>query len=403
MTRLSSLPSRAATIALAAALAVSLAACDSGGPDEPEPMDTIALGINFTRLFEAPSDADLQAIRSDWDARSPAAVDAQILDNAPLGDAVVYVVSHTMTEGPGAPFTHYGLVRVPAGVGDDAPVLVVHHGGDGGFSIQGPTANGSVTGGAAAFPELFAQTVQVFPTYRAEPLVAGIGTFDAVYTSGGSASPWDYDVDDAIALLSAALDLFDDRTDDTRVAAIGFSRGANVALLHQIRDDRVGAVTNYYGPSDFYNDVAQTLVTGILTGDPGANSLPGAPYLRDVVIFPLRNADGSYNPDADYQFASQEVARRSASLFKSDLSNVQIHHHVADGVVPIPFSQAFDAKPGTVGGAYEFNTYTAAPPAGVPSAHNAEAMPASLTATESFLLGALGVGTAQEPTLAEAF
>ncbi len=244
-------------LALLLALTPFWTGCDSGGSEPPEEDLNILFGVSTTRLFADPSAAEIDAVRADWASRSPEASGGTIVAQADVDDATVYVVSHTMTEGPGAPLTHYGVVRVPDGLDDDAPVLVVHHGGDNGFSIA--TGGGYSTGNASLevmadiFPTLFSTTVQVLPAYRSEAIRAGVGGLAASYASGGSESPWDYDVDDSIALLSVALDLFDDETDEDNVGALGYSRGANVALLHQIRDDRIDAVTEYYGPTDFYN------------------------------------------------------------------------------------------------------------------------------------------------------
>ena len=371
-----------------------LPACDSG-TDEPEEDLRILFGVSFERLFSDPSAAEIQAVRDEWAARNPAASGASIVASGAYDGATVYVVSHTMTEGPGAPFTHYGVVRVPDGAGDDAPVLVVHHGGDSGVSIssQSPFSSGNASLEAMTdlYPMLMASTVQVPPTYRSEPLFAGVAGLDAQYVSGGEPSPWDYDVDDSMALLSAALDLFDDETDEDRIAAIGYSRGANVALLHQIRDDRIDAVTEYYGPSDFYNSTADQLAIGLLLEDEGALGLPGGEFLFNEVLDPLRGANNQYDEDADYASARREVIRRSASLFKGDLANLQIHHHTSDPVVPYAFSQAFDARAGTVGGDYEFNTWNNTLP-NEGAAHSPEGIPDSNPQTEGWLLRALGLG-----------
>ena len=196
-----------------------------------------------------------------------------------------------------------------------------------------------------------------------------------------------------MALLSAVLarDEFAAATDAGRVGALGFSRGGNTALLHQIRDARVRAVTEYYGPSDFYNGGAQVLALALLGGAgpatmQAAMGLPGAPYLYASVLNPLRNADGTANEGADYAQARLEVVRRSASLFTSSLRNVQVHHHRRDGVVPVAFSEAFDtaARAARPQGTYEFHLYGEAG-AGDPSVHNPAAMPESLGRTDAFL------------------
>ena len=416
---------RFALLPLAALLLVTLPACDSGGDEDDgggATGDLVFLGINFDRLFAEPTAAEIQAVQADWASRSPDAQDAEVVSTAAFDGATHYVVTHTVDEGPGAPLTHYALVRVPDALTDaaSAALLVVHHGGDDGVgaatTTRDGTANTSVQAMAASFPELFAQTVQVVPTYRSEELrldgtaltCGDDGGQSCV--SGGTESPWDYDVDDAMALLSAvlALDELDGLVDPERVGVIGYSRGGNTAALHAARDARVDALTDYYGPTDFFNPVVTSvasrdgvngLAVGLLFGDPGVLGLPGAQFLRDEVFLPLRNADGSYNAGADYAGARLEVVRRSASLFAADLPAFQVHHHRLDGVVPVGFSQAFQAR---AGGGGDFNYY--GPETGELSAafHAPEVTPdmqPSLQRTQDFLLGVLGAPAARERVL----
>ena len=415
---MTSLLRRFAVLPLAALLLVTLPACDSGGDEDDGPgtTDFIFLGLNFDRLFAPPTPAEVQAVRADWASRSPMATGAEIVSQEDVDGATLYVVTHTMAEGPGAPLTHYGVVRVPDGA-SEAPVLVVHHGGDSGLGVNDPGGNTGVADQAALYPDLFAQTVQVFPTYRSEALrldgssLTCAGGAAGPCVSGGTPSPWDYDVDDAMALLSVALQLFPDATDDADVAALGYSRGANTAVLHSIRDTRVDAVTEYYGPTDFFNPVvtavasrdgANGLAVGALLGVPDVLALPGVDYIREEVLLPLRNADGSYNDGADYASARLEVVRRSASAFTTSIPDLQVHHHVDDPVVPYGFSQAFNAAVAAQpnDGAYDFNEYSNALPPGVTSTHRPEAMPASWADTEGFLLGVIGTPTLRAPELA---
>ena len=383
---------RLAAAPLLLLLALALPACDSAEPTSP---DTVLAGVNFTRLFAPATPAETAAVRAEWAARSPAAAAVTVSGPATTPDgARIFVVSHQMTTGPGAPLTHYGFVRVPAGLADDAPVLVVHHGGD-----TGVKAESDVIGLSQVFPALFARTVQVFPSYRAEPLVTDVlaPVLGPTQTSGGTASPWDYDVDDSMALLSAVLahPTFDPATDDGRVAALGFSRGGNTALLHAARDARIDAVTDYFGPSDFFNPSAQQLALALIGGlgpdtATGALRLPGARFLLDRVLDPLRGADDSYNDGANYAAARLEVVRRSASQFTAGLRNVQMHHHRRDAVVPVAFSVAFDvaAQAARPQGAYQYILYgeAATAPADLnPSFHSPLAMPESLARTQDFL------------------
>ena len=411
---------RLGALSLAALMLAVLPACDSGGDDDDggEPDGFIYAGVNFDRLFAEPTADETAAVRADWASRTPDADGVTVVSSGAFDGATHYVITHTVDEGHGAPQTHYGLVRVPDGLGDDAnaPVLVVHHGGDDGVgaasSMRDQTANTSVQAMAGALPDLFAETVQVVPTYRAEDLrLSGsgldCGDGSTTCTSGGSPSPWDYDVDDAMALLSSVLDLgeLDGQVDPSRVAAIGFSRGGNTATLHAVRDSRVLAVTDYYGPTDFFNPIVTSVMAnggpinglafGVLSGNDGALSLPGAQFIFDEVLDPLRGPNNAYNANADYAGARLEVVKRSTSLFAADLPPFQVHHHRQDIVVPVGFSQAFQAR---AGGAGEFNYY--GPESGELSAlfHAPEVTPdmqASLQPTQEFLLLALSAPTAQ--------
>jgi hypothetical protein len=345
---------------------VLLPACD-GGDDAPE-------GLDYDRLFAAPTATEVDAVAAEWAARTNPVRDAAVVDTADVDGATLYVVAHTQTGPDGADFTHYGLVRVPDGAAA-LPVLVYHHGGDDGLSASG------FLGVVDLFPDLAAQTVQVAPVYRSEPLVADVKGLGGTYTAGGAPSPWDYDVDDAIGLLNAAFSLFPGESDAERVAALGISRGGNTALLHAVRDDRVDAVTDYFGPADFFNFVARFLAFELAQGDPDVLGLPGAEYLTEEVLDPL--AEGALS----YEEARLELVRRSPGLFGERLPDTQLHHHVEDPVVPVGFSEAFIALVATnpVDGVFGPTLYDNALPAGAASYHDPAAMPESLPATEAFL------------------
>ncbi len=371
--------------ALAGLTLLALPACDSGDPDGPG--DSIAFGINYTRLFAPATDAEILAIRTEWTSRPPTSTPAEVVGAGVVDGAAVTVVRHTTSSSACPAVTHYAAVRVPAGLPVNAPLLVVHHGGDDGFALSGGV--GSLAGLADLYPDLFAATVQVMPVYRSEPLDAsalGLG----VLTATGDPSPWDCDVDDAIATVDAVIDFLPGVVSATERAAIGFSRGGATAALHAVRDSEMDALVDYFGPTDFYNDDVQLLTTGVLSGNADALALPGAQYLRDNVLIPLRNDDGTYNASADYTRARLELARRSPGLFADDLPATQVHHHRGDPTVPVGFSEAFEAETTArgAGGRVEFFYYGAATPTD-PSFHSPTAMPESLERVETFLLGQL--------------
>ena len=384
-----------------------LPACDSG-TTEPPSDDTILFGLNYTRLFAPPTAAEVQAVQADWAGRNPQTAGTKTTASEVIGDADYRVLQHTVSTANGVSVTHYGIVRVPTGA-SNLPVVVVHHGGDDGFSINALTSNTGVEQWVAAFPELASRTVQAWPVYRSETITTGNDIPAGPFAAGGDPSPWDYDVDDSIAFLTATLERWADETDSGNVVAMGMSRGANTALLHAIRDDRIDAVVDYYGPADFYNEGAQQLATGVLTGNAGALSLPGAQYLFDNVLNPLRTETGGYNANADYATARLEVLRRSASVFTNDLPDTQVHHHYRDPVVPFTFSQALAAsvEANGSGGSFDLFAY-GTPPASATdlsatfhAPEGSAEMRASIATVESFLLSAVGLGNAsRRPALA---
>ena len=361
------LPRRAAVLGLALLVLPFAAGCDTGSSDE------IVEGVNFTRLFAPPTAAERAAVEADWAARTYEARNAQVVAEQTVGGARVVIVSHTMTDAGGDDFTHYGVIRIPEGAAD-FPVLVYHHGGDDGFSLAGEQAT------LGLFPTLAAQTVQVLPVYRSEAITDAFGP-GTTYQAGGSPSPWDRDVDDAIALLNVALQLFPAETDGGRIGAMGVSRGGNVALLMALRDARVRVVTDYFGPADFFDASIEQLAAAALLGVPSVLDLPGARYLLENVLEPLQK------PGADYDAARLEILRRSAAYFTADLPNLQVHHHRDDPTVPFAQSASLDAhrQAAPNQGAYDFNAYDNALPGGVSSAHDIRAMPPSTADTEQFM------------------
>lgn len=375
---------RARTALLAALAVVLLPACDSADPTPPV-TDSIFFGINYTRLFAAPTDAEIASVSAEWTARNPTSSVPEVVATQVGSDATVTVVRHTVTATGCETVTHYAAVRVPTGLGPNAPMLVVHHGGDRGFSIggSGDTGLGGLT---SLYPQLFAQTVQVMPVYRSEALV----TPSQTYTATGAPSPWDCDVDDAMATVSAVIGAFPGVVSPTRRAALGFSRGGNTAALHAVRDPEMDALVDYYGPTDFFADIVQTLTTGAVTGNEGVLNLPGVRFLTETVLLPLRNADGSYNPNADYARARRELVRRSPGLFVSGLPQTQVHHHRGDPTVPVQFTEAFRNTVTARGGASRLEVFLYGEPTPqAPSFHSPTAMPESFGRTQTFLLAAL--------------
>ena len=109
-----------------------------------------------------------------------------------------------------------------------------HHGG-----MVGMTAN-EVLNFDADYPTThLADTYLVIaPTYRSEPFRGGAGLNGD--TSSGDDSPFDYDADDSIALLTAVLANMP-QADPDHIVQWGRSRGPNVAWHVALRDPRINA------------------------------------------------------------------------------------------------------------------------------------------------------------------
>jgi dipeptidyl aminopeptidase/acylaminoacyl peptidase len=286
-------------------------------------------------LFAPPTAAEVRAVEADWKARDTGVHGYRVEWESREEDGRrTVVVSHTV-----GGVRHFGAVRVPAGAaGGKLPVLVVAHGGERGvtaleFFRSGPFAEG---------------WVQVLPSYRSERLVAAPLRW---YRSEGPPSPWDRDVDDVMALLGATLAHVPE-ADGGRVAVLGRSRGAGVALLMGIRDPRVKAVVAFSGPTDFFLPEVRRLAERAIRSR--VARLPGAGYMADSVLFALRDRR------ITVARARLELLRRSSTRFANRLPPTQLHHGTADDEVPITHAEHLDAAVRALGrpsAAWEFHRY----------------------------------------------
>ncbi len=367
--------------ALLLAMAAGVAGCaDSTGPDGGGG-DKIIGGINFTSLFALPSAAEVQGVRSEWAGRSPSAAEVRLEATSAflLGDtpATLEVVSHVV-DGQ----RHMGAIIIPNSVlgGGTArpaqsatiPAVVYHHGGDQGVNLI------ELQLLSTAMPDLGDQVVWVVPSYRNESLRLGPDRWD----SEGPESPWDRDVDDAMALLSVALE----RTpaiDPERLAAVGLSRGGGVALLHSIRDPRIDVVVEFFGPTDFFDAWVQLIFEDIVVGRFDPNELPGVDYLAEEFVRPF--AAGQISETA----MRREMIRRSAVEFGVDIPALQLHHGVLDFVVPVSQAESLVARLQGLGRGepdFQFYFYTN-------GRHDPFTLAGSVPRAESFLLEYLGIDT----------
>ena len=260
-------------------------------------------------LFAPPSAAEIAAVEAEWDGRDTGVYDLRVeSERTERGGGRTLVLSHTV-----GGLRHYGAVRVPPSTGARLPVLVIAHGGARGatahqFFREGPLAKG---------------WIQVVPSFRSERLVLGVSRW---HRSEGGPSPWDRDVDDAMALLGAVLARVP-QADPGRIAVLGRSRGGGVALLMGARDPRVDAVVNFFGPTDFFLPPVRSLAERAIRSR--IPRLPGAGYLADSVLFALRDGRTTLPQ------ARLELLRRSPAWFAHRLPPTQVHHGTEDREVAI--------------------------------------------------------------------
>lgn len=294
-------------------LALLLAGCELAASPDAE---RVVAGVDLDVLFEPASVAEMAQVEAEWASRDVSPVDVQILQTTSTTIAGVSVevriVGH-LVDG----VRHYGAVVTPVGFGaGEAPVLVYAHGGDSGLNMN------DAIGIFELFPQVVSEFVIVMPSFRDEPLQFGGQT----WMSDGPASPWDRDVDDALALVNVALDI-EPAADASRMGVLGFSRGGAVGMLMALRDDRIDGVVDFFGPTDFFGPFVQEVFTEALLGSP--RDLPGLDVLNERFVAPL--AAGELTIDE----VRLELVRRSPVLWARDLPRLQVHHGVADAIVPV--------------------------------------------------------------------
>ncbi len=306
-------PTTATKLALTLfALCIASACSDATGPG-----NQLDDGVDLDLVFAPPTSAEKNVILADWAGRHPSAQGVEELaqEVLPYGTQGlgVRIVSHRV-----GTVTHVGAIFTPVGAAAGSlPVLVYSHGGDNGDNLD-------LT--LLLLPLLLSDDVNNFvfvvPSFRSESL--RFGGID--YPSDGNPSPWNWDVDDALALLEVALATAPE-ADPDRIGVLGFSRGADVGLLMAIRDPRIDAVVEFFGPTDFFGAFVRSVVEDALDGT--IRDLPGVDFLNQAFIQPLKEGTKT---TAEVRL---ELLRRSPVYFADMLPDIQVHHGTNDTVVPV--------------------------------------------------------------------
>lgn len=288
---------------------------------------SVVSGVDVDALFAEPTTAEIDLVLDDWALRDVSARNVRIEMDRTVDlagrETRLRVVSHDVPEGSGF-VRHVGAVITPMGLQlNSAPVLVFAHGSDGGVEIDG-TFDTIIS----TFRAVSDRFVYVVPSYRSE-----VVEYDGEsWQSEGVPSPWDRDVDDALALLSVA-DEIEPSADMTNVAVLGLSRGATIGLLMDVRDSRISGVIDFFGPTDFFGPFVREVTIEALEGMP--RDLPSLDVLNSRFLVPL--AEG----DVPLQAVRMELVRRSPMYFIDRLGRVQVHHGRDDPTVPVSESERF--------------------------------------------------------------
>jgi dipeptidyl aminopeptidase/acylaminoacyl peptidase len=301
-------------------LALLLALGCSDSPAAPDPTSP-----DVEALFAPPTPSELGSVLADWSGRDVSVQGFHVERQAPvlLGSgtaATLRVVSHVVDG-----VRHYGAILAPNNASArGAPVLVYSHGGDRGVSVE-ETIFLSATLGASG-----GRFVWVVPSFRSEALRAGSSS----WTSEGLASPWDRDVDDALALLNATL-ANTPAADPERIGVLGVSRGGGVGLLMAVRDPRIDRIVDFFGPTDFLGPHVRAITEDALRGQ--VRDLPGMAVLNALYLQPF--GEGSL-PLGEMR---RQFLLRSPVYFAERMRSVQVHHGTADGIVAVSHAEALIA------------------------------------------------------------
>ncbi len=284
-------------------------------------------------------------------------------------------------------YKQYGLVRYPLHFSEDGsfPVLVLHHGGEQGFYyLDGINFDQEYPTGCIADSSFV-----IVPTYRGEGF-AGSSVLGNQF-SQGPISLWDHDCDDAMAMLTAFLDSTV-QADSSRITSIGRSRGATVAHLMAIRDNRVRRSVILFGATEFrMSDIQYDCYQEVNEGIVATNTL-SEKVMAEII-----------QPWLDDEISLTEARRilNSWSVYNTlrpDLS-IQVHHGEVDTYIPLEHANLVNNRMTAWGAGppeFEFFTY---PLAG----HNTAGLDGYEERVENYLCHLAGSSLAVVPLVSEAF
>lgn len=273
---------------------------------------------NLDTMQVAPTQLEINNLMQEWQSRDTAVYNWQLVLDTIMPPSRVIVASHEI-EG----FTHYGLIRMPADSNLTScaiPTLLYLHGSLNGLTLQ--KVNNLENHLPAAL--LRDSLIIVAPSFRSEPLLI---TPQHIYTSQGPSTEMDKDADDALIFLNGAIAHYS-QIDTTRITAIGFSRGGNVAYKCGIRSNRIKAMNICFAATNFFDTL---LIQDAIT----ATNTSSSPQFT-VNNITVNTAMAPYC--AGLQTAAESRKRIlswSPAYFAVHLPRINVYHGSLDPFIPI--------------------------------------------------------------------
>ncbi|GAB5534865.1 MAG: hypothetical protein Rubg2KO_11140 [Rubricoccaceae bacterium] len=319
-----------------AMLVASSSACDTptvepecpGDPSCPGEGDNgIVDGVNLNVLFAEPSVAEIQRARREISGRPPSVVSVETVTTLDLGGReTVRVVAGLDADGDTA---FVGAIRVPPRIPGDQrarPLMLV--------LSEGPDVNVEQ---AVDVPPLRSglegEFVTVVMGYRGQRLSVAGRTFSSELTP----EPYDRDADDVVALVDhARANAGLDRSDNSRLAAVGWGRGGGVVLLASARGLNANMVLSFGGTSNFFLDLVKADARRYLTNVPISN----LPQLETVLA---ASAGAVRAGTKTLSEARLELLMRSPAFLYTSPPYLFAAHGGRDSVVPVEHGRSIAA------------------------------------------------------------
>jgi tetratricopeptide (TPR) repeat protein len=293
------------------------------------------LPFTLDALFKKPTAHELKEVWNEWAARDLSVKEVKLEDSGFLNLGTMQTRFYILSQRIGK-YRHYGAVILPPYSGKGKRPAIVELKG-----VSPSYFPMNLNNGLYAYQflcEEAARFVYIIPSFRGEKLICNGKEY---LSEGDRANSWDGATDDAISLLTAAIDLFPE-IDRNKVAAFGKSRGGGVALLMGIRDKRIKLVLDWAGPADWFSLMGQEGFTQQQLVEQGIihRSTPfevGGQFIERILLKSISGTDG-------LAAARKRMIAASPLYFLDHLPETQGHYGIEDGMVPLRNGKALLAE-----------------------------------------------------------